>query len=396
MILKSLEIRRFRGIRDLQIGRLGRVNLIVGKNNVGKTTILEALRVYSRPGSMIELLDLLASKDEIRNSVPEALRRRLTFPVPVDGLFYGRRPGAGEEGTILIGEPEPPGHLLKISVTIIKFIVKAANADSVVLDDNMNVVGKISYTDFYVQQKFLSISFDGETRYFAVDNRILHRMIPDGAAGGSSPDHFAIDSPPMRSLPFLFIEPSGLDLKTIGRLWDEVSLTSYEQIVINALRLISPEVDRVAFREPEGGSTANGAHGRAQRDRIPFVKVANTEAPIPLRSMGDGIVRLFGIALALVRARNGLLLLDEAENGVHYSVQADLWRMIFRLAYDLNVQVFATTHSYDCIKAFEEAARGSDEEGVLIRLAQKGGRTIVAEFDEHELEVAVEGQIEVR
>ncbi len=106
--------------------------------------------------------------------------------------------------------------------------------------------------------------------------------------------------------------------------------------------------------------------------------------------------RLFGIALALVHAKDGLLLVDEIENGIHYSVQPDLWRLVFEMATRLNVQVFATTHSYDCIKAFEEAARESEEEGVLVRLARKGDRTLVGEFDERELEIAVEGEIEVR
>ena len=50
--------------------------------------------------------------------------------------------------------------------------------------------------------------------------------------------------------------------------------------------------------------------------------------------------RTFGIALALVNARNGLLLIDEFENGLHYLVQPDLWRLIFQVARRLNVQVF--------------------------------------------------------
>mgnify|MGYP001799463628 CR=1 FL=1 len=70
--------------------------------------------------------------------------------------------------------------------------------------------------------------------------------------------------------------------------------------------------------------------------------------------------------------------------------------MIFRSASKLNVQVFATTHSLDCIKAFETAAWESEEEGVLIRLAQKAGRIFVGEFDERDLKIVVEGQIEVR
>ena len=78
----------------------------------------------------------------------------------------------------------------------------------------------------------------------------------------------------------------------------------------------------------------------------------------------------------LAHAKDGVLLVDEIENGIHYSVQPDLWRVVFEMATRLNVQVFATTHSYDCIKAFEEAARESEEEGVLVRLARKGDRTI--------------------
>ena len=97
-----------------------------------------------------------------------------------------------------------------------------------------------------------------------------------------------------------------------------------------------------------------------------------------------------------MHAKGGILLVDEIENGIHYSVQTNLWHLVFEMAARLDVQVFATTHSYDCIKAFEAAASESDEEGVLVRLARKGDRTLVGEFDESELGVAVEGQIEVR
>jgi predicted ATPase len=170
------------------------------------------------------------------------------------------------------------------------------------------------------------------------------------------------------------------------RFWDGIALTPSEDDVIEAMRLITPEVERLVLKPIDEGS----------RTRVPFVKIKGQDEPVTLRSLGDGMNRVFGIALALAKARDGLLMIDEVENGLHYSVQSDIWRMIFEVARKLNVQVFATTHSYDCIKAFEEAARTSDEEGVLIRLAQKGGRTLVGEFDENELGVAVQGQIEVR
>ena len=70
--------------------------------------------------------------------------------------------------------------------------------------------------------------------------------------------------------------------------------------------------------------------------------------------------------------------------------------MVFEIAARLNVQVFATTHSYDCIKAFEEAARESEEEAFSFGSPGRETGRLVGEFDERELEIAVEGEIEVR
>lgn len=74
LILDSLEIRNFRGLQELRIERLGRVNLIVGKNNVGKTSVLEALRLYANPGSPEIHSDLLQSRDEL-DPAPEFRKR---------------------------------------------------------------------------------------------------------------------------------------------------------------------------------------------------------------------------------------------------------------------------------------------------------------------------------
>ena len=183
-----------------------------------------------------------------------------------------------------------------------------------------------------------------------------------------------------------YIPAVGLGLAQIGDLWDRIALTSHEEDVLEALRLIDRNVERLILKPIETGSET----------RVPFVKLAGEPGPISLRSLGDGMNRLFGVALALVNAKDGFLLIDEVENGLHYSIQPDLWRLIFEASKQMNVQVFATTHSYDCVRAFDEAARGSEEEGVVIRLARKAGRIVVGEFDERELGIAVEGQIEVR
>ena len=68
-------------------------------------------------------------------------------------------------------------------------------------------------------------------------------------------------------------------------------------------------------------------------------------------------------------------------NGLHYSVQPDVWRMIFQLSKKLNVQVFATTHSKDTVHAFQKAAAESEEEAMQIKLRLIGDDNVAVVTD---------------
>jgi len=163
-------------------------------------------------------------------------------------------------------------------------------------------------------------------------------------------------------------------------------LTGLEREVSNALRFIAPGV--------EGLNLVSTPTSNGERDLV--VNLASIDEPLPLHSLGNGMWRNLGIALALVNAKDGILLIDEFENGLYYSVQLDLWRFIFRLARSLNVQVFATTHSWDCIEAFQKAAQEDSGEGTLIRLENKKDKIVATLFDERQLGIATREQIEVR
>jgi predicted ATPase len=94
---------------------------------------------------------------------------------------------------------------------------------------------------------------------------------------------------------------------------------------------------------------------------------------------------------------SNFLLVDEIESGIHYSAIERYWDMIFTLARELDVQVFATTHSWDCIEGFQAAATSDrSSEGMLIRLEADGDRTRAVTFNEHELAIATREEIEVR
>ena len=137
---------------------------------------------------------------------------------------------------------------------------------------------------------------------------------------------------------------------------------------------------------------------RTVRDvRRVIVRLERHDRPVPLKSLGDGAVRLFGVALALANSRGGFLLIDEAENGIHHTVQHDLWKMILRTAHTNDVQVLATTHSWDCVRGFAYAvSEYKDAAGVLIRLDRDDRGLRAVEYSEEDLKIAADQGIEVR
>src|SRR5690606_12575313 len=126
--------------------------------------------------------------------------------------------------------------------------------------------------------------------------------------------------------PCQFVSSGGPDDWEIAHLWDRIALTDLEDAVTAALRLVEPRIERI---------TLVGEGVGARRERSVLVKLTGQDRRVTLRSMGEGINRLFGLMLALVNARDGVLLVDEIENGLHYTVLPSLWRLILATAEEL-------------------------------------------------------------
>ncbi|MDQ7034441.1 MAG: AAA family ATPase, partial [Anaerolineae bacterium] len=84
--------------------------------------------------------------------------------------------------------------------------------------------------------------------------------------------------------------------------------------------------------------------------------------PMPIATMGDGFNRVFSLVLAMSAVQGGVLLIDEIENGLHYSIQTKIWKAIAKAAELFNVQIFATTHSFEMIRAAQEAFKETGED----------------------------------
>jgi len=118
---------------------------------------------------------------------------------------------------------------------------------------------------------------------------------------------------------------------------------------------------------------------------------------IPLPLLGEGVARLASLILAIANAENGVVLVDEIENGVHYSIMGRVWEAIKEAVRRFNVQLFATTHSRECIEA-AHAAFSKDEkyDFRFHRLERVRDSIKVKSYDQEALSAAIQVGLEVR
>ena len=103
------------------------------------------------------------------------------------------------------------------------------------------------------------------------------------------------------------------------------------------------------------------------------------------------------MAISLISAKGGVLLIDEIDTGLHYTVMADMWKLIAQTAAELDVQVFATTHSSDCVTSLAEICHPDVEAGSQVTIQRiESGRESAVPYSEAEIRIAAERHIEVR
>ena len=380
-MLESFQIHNFRLFQHLEVRKLNRVNLIVGKNNAGKSTFLEAVELYASNASPTVLLDLVESRQETWFS--EAQPHSQNFiSNSVRHLFCGHKlPIIGEEG-ISLGEV----------ASNTKLHISAAAYQN--KNDDEGTLRKIRISDVEFDENLSNVEIfliaeEGERtrRLFRFDNqdlrdiRLRNRMISVSERQESELKYT-----------WQIVSTENMPNRKLAALWDLTSLTDLEQEVISALRLIDDRVTGVAFVENSASDFRTGEKDQ----RIALVKIKGIDEPLPLKSMGDGMTRLFHIIVALVNAQNGLLLIDEFENGLHWSVQPKVWDIVFQLSDRLNVQVFATTHSRDCIKGFDQAWNNYPTLGAFFRLDEKNGLIKATEYTSETLNDSIDMDVEVR
>lgn len=361
-MIKDFKVSGFRHFNDVRLTQLKRVNLFVGKNSAGKSALLEAFILFFSQMSLKYLPEIHLSRQENWDADEEHSEFN-----PLRHLFSGHKlPGIGEFGFELSSSNDDRSFLIKIQNYEME-VDGPTRTFRLYLENEEE-----SATDPEFLDPCLVMVKDGSVRRIVrLDRYQQNRRFPSQVIA-------------RQSTPIFFVPTSGVDNSDLAALWDSVSLTDAELDVIAGLKFIEPGVEGLAFV------------GSGLRQRIPLVKIKNHPEPVALRSLGDGMSRILQIILSLVNAKNSVLIIDEFENGLHWSVQEAVWNLVFRLSQRLNVQVFASTHSRDCIEGFEKAWAQDQSLASFTRLQKINGEATVREYTFDLLKDSIETDVEVR
>ncbi len=375
-MLPSFYIENFRIFDTLLINRLSRVNLIVGRNNAGKSAFLEAVLLYVSNASLEVICDLIKSRQENHDSDFQNNPNLLSLN-PVRHFFKGHKiPDLTEPGfTLAIREKKAPLNIRTAAFIVEESVDKRIRRK---LDREELESFNLDYFDHDIEIFVVSEQEDATQLLFSQnrDFRDAYREARFGLGNQRPKNKYGI---------IQFVSTQGLTDTKAAQLWDAINLKDLEKDVIDSLKLVEKTIVGLAFVE-----------GDRSRDRVPVVKLDNQEERIPLKSLGDGVTRVFHIILSLVNAKDGVLLIDEFENGLHWAVQQSVWEIVFQLAETLNVQVFCTTHSRDCIDGFGNVWKKYPQYGAFFRLFTRNEIVLAQEYDIETLSDSLETDVDVR
>lgn len=391
MQLKSLYIKNFRIFEEFTIPELGRLNLIVGENNSGKSSVLEAIRLYAGSANPNLLLDIIDKHDEFYQIDNHNGSR---FPV-FNGLFYGRDKDF-DVREITIGENIISKNNLKINYAYYKESSdKEGKKLTRITSDNLNSI--IDTAD--IRKAMLISKNDQEVPLFFDQNR-NRSSLNDYYFEEYRFDRFFLKD----QVPCSYVSTHIDTFDSLAGEWDKIILTSsYEDDIKAAFNFIEKDFEKLSFVELSA-SQQDRFRNRMPRDkvRIPMVKIAGVDNPLPLKTMGEGMSRILQLAIKIFSAKGGFLLIDEFENGLHYSIQPKVWSWLFKLAEDLDIQIFAVTHSWDCVESFAKIAnQQKSAKSFLHRIGTSAktsdkGKKIATCYDKEKMAVITQSDIEVR
>ena len=290
MFFKNVEIDNFRSISKLLVSDIQQINFFVGKNNCGKTAILEALFLMCAPLNALSII-------KINNHRKNVEQFNFTN-------FFNET---------------------KKEIKIINKIDNNQQEELVLLLNKINNL-EISYTNFESKKKEYTITNKNEENY-TVKADILNGFKNNIFISSNNqiiiPTQYTSN---ITAESFMFYEQIKSSFEKV------IESNQKKQFVEILQKIVDKEIEDISF----------GANNKI------YLTINNKTQLLHL--MGDGTIKIFVIILSLFWVKDGVLLIDEIENGIHFSIMEDFLKKILIIAKEMNIQIFATTHNYEILK----------------------------------------------
>lgn len=356
-MLKKISIKNFRGFKKLEVNDCHRFNLIIGKNNVGKTALLEALFLHI--GSKNPELPLRINV--LRGIIPQ-------FPLKIESLWNSLFHNYDSEKTISIESTDTRHKSRKLEI-------KLASKDETKLlkpKDKKSKLDETSITTSTSSQDRIELKYYDPQNNYSSSFAIIEK------------EGIRLENPKDPDLPgiFVFTRGKGGGLEDAER-YGQLDVKGETNDIINVLQKIEPRLKRLSI-VPQGiDSNVYGDIGIGRA--------------IPIQLMGEGTSKLLTLSLAFTVVKNGIVLIDELEGGLHFSIMREVFLAIKELANKYNVQIFATTHSNECVHALYDIYENQDAgELSVIRLDRINDEINTVVYDKESLNTVFETGWEIR
>lgn len=361
---KSIHIERFRRLENLRLDGLGAVNLLVGKNNCGKTSVLEALAIASHPSDAFTWMDVGRERE---------LKSARTPALEILSWFFPRtRPREnGYEGVASFSGTFCDGGTLSCRADYREF--RQAELDSTPTGSADPEAEEVSE---YAAELGITLEWTQSSDLIPRHGKYVHAFRGRTFEGNPS-------GPQM--MPHQLISP--VAHRTSRHLLAGVDRVLGERLKADLVRLMqrfAPDVEDIEIRSPEG----RGAVIHLYHTGIGHV---------PLAVEGDGMRRALALVSAAVQCRGGVLLLDEIETALHPAALEMMFRALVQICRDQEVQVFATTHSLEAVDALFAGSAEMASELVVYRLPERGSGDVPKRFSTETLhDLRHEGGLDIR
>lgn len=374
-MLTTLTLNGYRSFEHYEVNGLGRVNLFVGRNNCGKTSLLEAVEFLVSKGSPNVLLRSSDNRGE-QSPVADTGNPPRPWTSNVAHLFHGHDIESETGNRIRIAGTPGYGPITAHvrSLTPSERNRFYGDLDEAGFDDlplGLEITGSYLHPD-----PVFAVGRDGDLR----SRRLLGTEQP-----------MIRESP----TPARFLEPRTLSAYDMRRMWDEVQMNGRESEVLDIVRVAVPDLVSLHFLSiGRSGSPNDRATPPATGV---LARLRNEDRRVPLGGLGDGIHQLLALSLSLNDTADGFLLADGLDSSLHWTVMRDLWKAVIDASRRSSVQVLATTQSLDALRGLSALYRKSPEEASEVTVFKMDRRLPMAvRLDADNVDAVIGNDIEIR